>query len=364
MTVSFRHDTRRKDARGTGLARLGAGALAIAAVLLSVTSLCVPSPALAQQDWMATVATAPGGTLNAPAASSVNRAPTKIDPRLFPSPRAVVQPPRSRVPQGSWSPIVTGALPDAAQMPGASGQEFRGMPEPVRPKFEALSPVRPVPRQDKVAASEKSEAEKAAPEKSAGQAAGAEAAVAATDAEGGEAKEPLFKPLAPLEPPPPSASPAQQYCFNATDSAQDARFAWQAKKIKDMEAELDKRAAQLEAKTEEYKRWLERRDDFSRKAHDKLVSFYARMRPDAAALQLATVDEEMAAAVMMKLETKVASQILGEMDPERAAKIATIISGSSKVPAARKHAPARSAESADPNAAPPAQAPPAAAPRT
>jgi len=351
MTVSFRRVSSEKSTRGANLARLAAGALAIAVVLARGTA-----PALAQQEWMATVATAPGGTLNAPVAPSVNRAPTKIDPRLFPSPRTPATPTRSRVPQGSWSPIVTGALPDAAQALGADAQEFRGMATPDQPKFEALSPVRPVPRQDKVAASETSAADTAAPDKSAGQTAGAEAAPA-------DGKDPLFKPLAPLEPPPATATPAQQYCFNATDSAQDARFAWQANKIKEMEAELDKRAQQLETKTEEYKHWLERRDDFSRKAHEKLVSFYARMRPDAAALQLATVNEEMAAAVMMKLETKVASQILGEMDPERAAKIATIISGSSKVPAARKHAPAQSAESAEPDAAAPVQAPPA-APRT
>lgn len=226
------------------------------------------------------------------------------------------------------------------------------MPAPDVPQFEALSPVRPVAKQ--VAASEgKADAPKAA---------------AAEPASGdGDGKEPIFKPLTPLDPPPPTASAAQQYCFNTSDSAQDARFAWQAKKIKEMEAELDKRAQQLEAKTEAYKHWLDRRDEFSRKAHEKLVSFYARMRPDAAALQLATVNEEMAAAVMMKLETKVASQILGEMDPERAAKIATIISGSSRVSSDRKHAPARSAEGSPAGeAATPASAtqPPAADPKT
>jgi flagellar motility protein MotE (MotC chaperone) len=146
------------------------------------------------------------------------------------------------------------------------------------------------------------------------------------------------KPPGPLEALPPNATAAQQYCFNTADSAADARIAWQAKKIKEMEAELDKRAQQLEAKTEEYKRWLERRDEFSRKAHEKLVGFYSRMRPDAAALQLATLDEEMAAAVVTKLETKVASQIMGEMDPERAAKIATIISGASRIPPEKRRA--------------------------
>jgi flagellar motility protein MotE (MotC chaperone) len=160
----------------------------------------------------------------------------------------------------------------------------------------------------------------------------------------------LGKPPGPLEALPPNATQAQQYCFNTADQAADARIAWQAKKIKEMESELDKRAQQLEAKTEEYKRWLERRDEFSRKAHEKLVGFYSRMRPDAAALQLATLDEEMAAAVVTKLETKVASAIMGEMDPERAAKIATIISGAARIPP-EKRRPVQTTDGKPPDAA-------------
>jgi flagellar motility protein MotE (MotC chaperone) len=143
----------------------------------------------------------------------------------------------------------------------------------------------------------------------------------------------------PLDALPPNATAAQQYCFNTSDSAAEARFAWQAKKIQEMEAELDKRSQQLEAKTQDYKRWLERRDEFSRKAHEKLVGFYSKMRPDAAALQLATINEEIAAAVLTKLDTKVASQIMGEMDPTQAAKIASLISGASKIPPEAKNKP-------------------------
>jgi flagellar motility protein MotE (MotC chaperone) len=166
---------------------------------------------------------------------------------------------------------------------------------------------------------------------------GGKAGTAAADAPARvDATEAALGRKGPLDALPPNASAAQQYCFNTTDSAADARFAWQAKKIKDMEAELEKRAQQLEAKTAEYKTWLERRDEFARKAHEKLVGFYSGMRPDAAAGQLAELDEEMAAAVVIKLQTKVASQIMGEMDPERAAKIATIISGAAKVPPNRR----------------------------
>ncbi len=298
------------------------------------------SPAAAQ-DWTPTVATVPGGTLLDPIPGAMNRAPTRIDPRYFPSPRSAV-PPARQVPQGAWSPIVTGALPQSGGQAHPQGPAMRATPgSAVVPPLDAtLSPVRPATTQAVAAAT----------------AVKAEDAATPSLAEDGEG-EPLFKKPGPLDALPPNASAAQQYCFNTADSAADARFAWQAKKIQDMEAELDKKAQQLEAKTEEYKHWLERRDEFARKAHEKLVGFYTRMRADAAALQLATLDEEMAAAVVMKLETKVASQILGEMDPERAAKIASIISGAGKVPSDKRRAAASEAAPPADNAGVPAEVP-------
>ncbi|MBL8847767.1 MAG: MotE family protein [Hyphomicrobium zavarzinii] len=297
------------------------------AALLLVAALW--SPASAQQGWMPTVATTPGGTFNAPPPGSANRPAATIDPRFFPAQRNTPPNVRNPLPQGAWSPIVTGAIPQRRATTPAAGA--RSVPDATVPPLAGPTPIRPLtaqpvaPAQAVAAAAENAAAAKA-PEAAAGESA------PATD------NGTLFKKPGPLDALPPNATAAQQYCFNTADTAADARFAWQAKKIKEMEAELDKRAQLLESKTLEYKRWLERRDEFSRKAHEKLVGFYSRMRPDAAAVQLATLDEEMAAAVVTKLETKVASQIMGEMDPERAAKIATIISGAAKVPPERRRA--------------------------
>jgi flagellar motility protein MotE (MotC chaperone) len=152
--------------------------------------------------------------------------------------------------------------------------------------------------------------------------------------------EPIVPRQRPLEALPAEATAAQQYCFNTADSAADARFAWQAKKIKEMEAELEKRAQQLEAKTEEYKKWLARRDEFSKKAQEKLVAFYAKMRPDAAALHMTAMDDESAAALLTKLEPKVASLVMAEITPEKAAKIAAVISGAARIPPNRRPRPA------------------------
>ena len=107
---------------------------------------------------------------------------------------------------------------------------------------------------------------------------------------------------------------ARDYILNIADPATDARLVWQKKTIADLEQEIAKRVELLEAKTAEYRRWLARRDEFSKKARESVVTIYARMRPEAAAAQLVAMDEEIAAAVLTKLDPRNASAILSEMD--------------------------------------------------
>jgi len=131
-----------------------------------------------------------------------------------------------------------------------------------------------------------------------------------------------------------------EYCANIANPAADARFAWQKKTLADMEQEIAKRIVLLEEKTAEYQKWLARRDEFSKKANDTVLRIYARMRPDAAAVQLATLDMETAASVLTKLEPRAASLILNEMEPAQAVRLTATISGAGKVapPAAPKTA--------------------------
>jgi flagellar motility protein MotE (MotC chaperone) len=323
--IAQRRQSQNHAGRISGLGHLAALGLLLGALAVVSGAL---RPAAAQQDWTPTVATTPGGSFNAQIPGALNREPTRIDPRYFP-PRNAAPPVRNPLPQGAWSPIVTGALPQSEGRAPQPTVAPRAGTDAMVPPLDGLSPVRPN-NQAATAGGAKLAAEKAG--------AGALEAASPARTDGEAVDEQIFRKPGPLDALPPNASGAQQYCFNTADTAADARFAWQAKKIQEMEAALDKKAQQLEVKTQEYKRWLERRDDFSRKAHEKLVGFYSRMRADAAAVQLATLDEEMAAAVVMKLETKVASQIMGEMDPERAAKIATIISGAGKIPRDKRRA--------------------------
>ncbi|MFM9849256.1 MAG: MgtE protein [Hyphomicrobiaceae bacterium] len=126
------------------------------------------------------------------------------------------------------------------------------------------------------------------------------------------------------------ARPAQQYCINIASAAADARFNWQKKTLGDMERDIDDRIAKLEAKVAEYQQWLARRDEYAKKAQEQLVGIFARMRPDAAALQLAAADEETSAAVLSKLDTRISSNILSEMDPSQAARLTAIMVGAGK----------------------------------
>jgi flagellar motility protein MotE (MotC chaperone) len=124
---------------------------------------------------------------------------------------------------------------------------------------------------------------------------------------------------------------ARQFCVNIADAAADARFVRQKKLLSDMEQELEKRIALLEAKTLEFQKWVSRRDEFSKKAQDHLVLIYSRMRSEAAALQLVAMEEETAAAILTKLDPRVSSAILNEMDAAHAARLTATISGAAKV---------------------------------
>ena len=131
---------------------------------------------------------------------------------------------------------------------------------------------------------------------------------------------------------PSETSAASQYCMNIADAAIDARIAWQRQNLAELEKEVQKRTAELEGRTAEFQRWLQRRNDFAEKAKKTVVDIYTKMKPDAAALQLQSLDEETAAAVIIKLDPRSASAVMNEMDPIQAARLTAIISGAAKLP--------------------------------
>jgi flagellar motility protein MotE (MotC chaperone) len=136
----------------------------------------------------------------------------------------------------------------------------------------------------------------------------------------------------PAAPPAPVPREIKQFCANMTNSAVDARVAWQAAKLVELEAKLRQRIAEFEAKRADYEDWLHKHDEALKQAKQDVVSIYSKMRPDAAAAQLAVMDDVMAASVLAKLNSRIASSILAEMDPGRAARITNAMVGPPATP--------------------------------
>ena len=130
---------------------------------------------------------------------------------------------------------------------------------------------------------------------------------------------------------------AGQYCVNIADAAADMRFAWQADTLAELEKQIDARIEFLQAKRAEYEEWLRRRDEYLSRAEENVIEIYAKMRPDAAARQLTILDYETAAVIVSKLNSRIASTILTEMDAEHAARLTkTMASVTKPVEASQK----------------------------
>lgn len=218
--------------------------------------------------------------------------------------------------QQGWAPVVVSALPDSAAR--ITGERNRAPPSASTTAPASRRPVpRPIP-----------EAKPALMQVAVQERKPATAAAAATSAPAPAAPAPA--PAKRSESPPLTTAAARQFCVNIADAAAEAKFAWQRRALADLQTELDQRIALVDAKTAELQKWVERRDEFSKKARDNLVLIYARMRPDAAAMQLTEMDQETAAAVLVKLDARISSAILNEMQPAQAARLTATIAGAAR----------------------------------
>ena len=136
---------------------------------------------------------------------------------------------------------------------------------------------------------------------------------------------PMAVPVAPAPAPATPDAPAmappsgtQLYCRNIAAAAGDARFAWQARQLKELEGQLAQRVRDLDAKAAELKDAVARHEAVMKRAADSMVGIYAHMKPDAAAAQLSQMDDDVAAAVIAQLNPRQSSAILNEITPDRA----------------------------------------------
>jgi flagellar motility protein MotE (MotC chaperone) len=126
---------------------------------------------------------------------------------------------------------------------------------------------------------------------------------------------------------PAPATDAQRFCQNVAGAAADARFALQTRKLNELQDGIAKRVAALEAREAEVKALLGAHEEAKKRAEASLVAIYAKMRPDAAAEQIAALDDAVAAAVLSGLNARQSSAILNEIPAERAVKLVSTIAG-------------------------------------
>jgi flagellar motility protein MotE (MotC chaperone) len=122
-----------------------------------------------------------------------------------------------------------------------------------------------------------------------------------------------------------TADEIREFCTNIADAARDQRYLLQKQELETLQKDVDERIRMLETRRAEYQDWLERRNAFLKSAEAGLVEIYRKMKPDAAAGQLAEIDPEIASAIVMKLPPRQSSVILGEMPAEKAALLTRII---------------------------------------
>lgn len=122
-----------------------------------------------------------------------------------------------------------------------------------------------------------------------------------------------------------------RFCGNIDSQAADARFELQSQQLQQLRAQIDERIKVLEEKRQDYENWLNKRNEFLAKAQDSLVNIISKMRPDAAAAQLALVDDFAAASIILKLSPRVSSAIMNELPPEKSANLTKVLVSAQKV---------------------------------
>jgi flagellar motility protein MotE (MotC chaperone) len=131
----------------------------------------------------------------------------------------------------------------------------------------------------------------------------------------------------PTAPPPDRSADAgvSRYCANVAPVAAEARIAWETRHLNDLDAQIKQRIAELEKAEADTRDWVSKRDALLNSASDDVVAIYGKMDPEAAAAQIAAMDESTAVSILHKLKVGAASSILDQMDAARAARLTSLI---------------------------------------
>jgi flagellar motility protein MotE (MotC chaperone) len=118
--------------------------------------------------------------------------------------------------------------------------------------------------------------------------------------------------------PQPSAE-VDKYCANIATNTNQAANLLHEQQLHELESQIELRIKELDAKRSEVQRLIDTNEAMLAKANQSLVDLYSKMKPDAAASQIAKLDDDIAVALLVHVKTKEMSAIMDEMEPERAA---------------------------------------------
>ena len=131
----------------------------------------------------------------------------------------------------------------------------------------------------------------------------------------------------PAAPPPDKSADAgvSRYCANVAPVAAEARIAWETRHLNELDGQIKQRIDELEKAEADTRDWVSKRDALLNSASDDVVAIYGKMEPEAAAAQIAAMDESVAVSILHKLKVGAASAILDQMEAARAARLTSLI---------------------------------------
>lgn len=122
-----------------------------------------------------------------------------------------------------------------------------------------------------------------------------------------------------------------KYCEVIVPKAAQAILDKRTAELDSIKKELDQQLAEIARQRQALEEAQRKRDLSNARATKDLLAILSKMRPDAAAAQLAAMDETLSASLVARLDPRIASAILNEMPPAKAARMADSLGGKQHV---------------------------------
>jgi flagellar motility protein MotE (MotC chaperone) len=124
----------------------------------------------------------------------------------------------------------------------------------------------------------------------------------------------------------PVAAPEDtDFCRAFASQAREARFARQKEQLNLLKSDIEAQLGQLNTKTEELQRWIEKREKIKASVSENLVKLYANIEAETAAAQLQKLDVEMVSSLLQQLNPKTAGEIMSAMEPAFASRLTHVM---------------------------------------